>query len=129
MTADKALRQACKNYLFLEIIDDASTLGDLAVLDRREGLMTSINSLKSLDFLIDNGADKWLKSEFNGGKKCRANAKLVAAAPELLEALQSLYDYCGEPESLKYQDEWQEAIKKTEELLNRFTSASDDPTR
>lgn len=40
-----------------------------------------------------------------------ANARLIAAAPELAEALRILYDFQNGPPLEKYRDEWNEAMR------------------
>lgn len=65
------LRLAITGYPFLWIVEEASPTDEpftgFMVVDSRCGnLGTVINSLTSLDYLVENGAEAWLNSHFNG---------------------------------------------------------------
>lgn len=67
MASIRSLRREIAKHDFLWIIEDASTTTSLAVVDSRDGNAgTSIDTLESLRFLIEHGADAWLESAFNG---------------------------------------------------------------
>jgi hypothetical protein len=51
------------------------------------------------------------------GEECEANARLIAAAPELVEALRILYDFQNGPPLEKYRDQWNDAMKLAKAAL------------
>lgn len=76
-----AVRSEVAKYPFLFEIEENSDVWGLAVHDRRDcNLGCSISSLDSLAYLVQHGADKWLKSGFNGGSTSeRGHRERVAA--------------------------------------------------
>jgi len=66
---------------------------DLPSSTRLEGLLTNACD-------VANEEGKYVATVYgNTPKICKANAKLIAAAPELIEALQDLIRYCEENNS------------------------------
>ena len=47
-----------------------------------------------------------------------ANARLIAAAPQMLEALRDLHDCQNGPPLSRHKEEWEEAMEKTRGLLS-----------
>ena len=64
-----------------------------------------------------NPFDRWdaTVGRFNVGMPWRANAKLVAAAPEMFDALRDLYN-ASTLQSMPFDTAWQKAITLYEEL-------------
>jgi hypothetical protein len=50
-------------------------------------------------------------------KEHAANARLIAKAPELIEALRDLADFQNGPPLVKYADEWRKAHDRAYQLL------------
>jgi len=52
--------------------------------------------------------------------RTKANAELIAAAPELLQALRDLHDEQNGPPLIRRQASWEAAMAKAQELLTRL---------
>lgn len=53
-------------------------------------------------------------------ERTKANADLIAAAPELLQALRDLYEEQNGPPLIRHQASWEAAMAKAEELMQRL---------
>lgn len=65
---------------------------------------------------LDNGNCDVPRAKFYGGNsdEIDANGNLIAAAPDLLEALERLYAVQNGPPLIRDKDEWEFAMRKSE---------------
>jgi len=72
----------------------------------------------SIGSVIGSGETEWFIARIDNAPEDRANARLIAAAPELLEALKAVSDHGWYEESVSYKRKWLkravEAIAKAE---------------
>jgi hypothetical protein len=66
----------------------------------------------------DDGTDD-ICHVYGAGKPIEANGKLLAAAPELYEALWDLLEWGQEPASELYKHGWNRAVEKAEAALKK----------